>query len=106
MKILLDQGAPAPLGQTLTEHEVMTAYQQGWAELTNGELLRSAESAKFDLLVTTDQNLRYQQNLDQRRIAIIVLMTTSWPRIRKHIDVVRKAIEGSVAGTYLEIEIP
>lgn len=106
MKILLDQGVPAPLAQSLNEHEVRTAFQQGWAELSNGELLRSAEAAGFELMITTDQNLRYQQSLAERKIALIVLLTTSWPRIRKHVDLVQAAIEKSVSGEYLEVSFP
>ena len=106
MRILLDQGTPSPLGQVLFGHEVTTAYQQGLAELTNGELLSSAEAAGFDLLITTDQNLRYQQNLEHRKVAILVLLTTSWPRIRNHVEVINDAIENCVAGTYIEVSVP
>jgi hypothetical protein len=106
MRILLDQGTPSPLGQTLFGHDVRTAYEQGWAKLTNGELLSSAEVAGFDLLITTDQNLRYQQNLENRKIAIVVLLTTSWPRIRNHVEVINDAIENCVTGTYIEVAVP
>jgi hypothetical protein len=106
MKILLDQGAPAPLVQFFREHEVRTAFQQGWAKLSNGELLRSAEDAGFGLMITTDQNLRYQQNLAERKITIVVLLTTSWPRIRKRVALIQAAIEKSVPGEYLEISFP
>ena len=79
MRILFDQGTPAPLRQLLRGHNVSTAYEMGWSELANGDLLAAAE-ADFDALVTTDQNLRYQQDLAGRRLAILVLPTTSWPR--------------------------
>jgi len=85
MKILFDQGTPIPLRQMLSDHDVDTAFELGWAELTNGELLSSADEAEFDLLITTDQNLRHQQNLSGRRIAVVIIRTTSWPRIKaKH----------------------
>jgi len=85
MKILFDQGTPLPLRQMLSDHDVDTAFELGWAELTNGELLSSADEAEFDLLITTDQNLRHQQNLSGRRIAVVIIRTTSWPRIKaKH----------------------
>lgn len=81
MRILFDQGVPAPLREHLQEHEVATTFELGWSTLSNGELLSRAES-KFDAFVTTDRNLRHQQNLAGRRIAIVVLPTTSWPRLQ------------------------
>lgn len=83
MRILLDQGTPAPLRRALPGHTVATAYEQGWGTLTNGELLGAAERS-FDVFATTDQSLRYQQNLTGRRLAILVLPTTSWPRLHPH----------------------
>jgi predicted nuclease of predicted toxin-antitoxin system len=76
MKIFFDQGTPAPLRRALRGHTVSTAHEMGWGELDNGELLAAAE-AEFDLLVTTDKNLRHQQNLTGRRLAIVILPTTS-----------------------------
>ena len=71
MKILFDHGTPAPLRLRLAGHEISTAYEMGWARLSNGDLLAAAEKA-FDVFITTDQNLRYQQNLAGRRLAILV----------------------------------
>lgn len=82
MKILFDHGTPAPLRRQLAGHEISTAYEMGWAKLSNGDLLAAAEKS-FDAFITTDQNLRYQQNLTGRRLAILVLPTTSWPEIQK-----------------------
>jgi hypothetical protein len=76
-----------------------------WSQLTNGELLAAATEAGFEVLVTTDQNLRYQQDLKERTIAVVVLMTTSWPRISKQADKVAAAIEGVVSGDYIEVEV-
>jgi hypothetical protein len=76
----------------LTEHSVKTAYEEGWSTLSNGELLRSAAEEGYHLLLTTDQNLRYQQNLQDRQIAIVVLLSTSWPQIRLHIDSIRAVV--------------
>ena len=70
-----------------------TAYELGWATLKNGELLAAAESSGFEVLVTTDTNLQYQQNLNQRKIAIVVLSSTSWPRIQKSIKEIVSAID-------------
>lgn len=83
MRILFDQGTPVPQRRYLSAHTVATAYEMGWSALANGDLLAAAE-VKFDLLLTTDQNLRYQQNLAGRNLAILVLPTTSWPEIQKH----------------------
>ena len=102
MRILFDQGTPVPLKLHMTGHMVSTAYEQGWAALSNGDLLAQAEKA-FDLLVTTDQNLRYQQNLTGRKLAIIVLPTTSWPQIEKHTAEVIAAISSIKPGDYKEV---
>jgi hypothetical protein len=83
MRILFDHGTPAPLRRALTGHTVSTAYEMGWTNLDNGALLKAAE-IDFEALITTDQNLRYQQNLTGQRLAILVLPTTSWPKIRAH----------------------
>jgi hypothetical protein len=91
MRVLLDQGTPAPLRRELTGHQVATAYEMGWAVLKNGDLLKAVE-ASFEALITTDQNLRYQQNLSGRRLAILVLPTTSWPKIQAHMDEVVAAV--------------
>jgi hypothetical protein len=69
MRILFDQGTPVPLRHTLRDHVVETAYERGWHLLGNGELIEAAEAAAFDVLVTTDQNLRRQQNLAGRNIS-------------------------------------
>ena len=105
MKILFDQGTPVPLRRFLLDHIVDTAYERGWSELTNGDLLRMAEHEGYNLLITTDQNLRYQQNLANRQIAIIVLLSTSWPRIQRQIEVIQQAIANSLPGAYHEIPI-
>jgi hypothetical protein len=105
MKILFDQGTPVPLRRYLVGHAVTTAFEQGWSTLLNGQLLDAAERAGFDLLITTDQNLRYQQNLHDRQLAILVLGATSWPRIQQHIATIRTGVERVTAGSYQEIPI-
>ena len=102
MRILFDQGTPVPLRRHLGGHTVSTAYEMGWSDLTNGDLLGKAES-QFDLMITTDQNLRYQQNLKGRKLAILVLPTTSWPEIEKHTSAVASAVAGMESGGYLEL---
>ena len=104
MRILFDQGTPVPLRASLPGHSVSTAFELGWSSLANGELLSKAEQGGFELLLTTDQNLRYQHNLSTRQIAIVVLRTTSWPRIRQQIEAVRAAVERAGVGSYEEVE--
>ena len=86
----------------LTGHSVATAYERGWATLKNGELLKAAE-AEFEALVTTDRNLRYQQNLTGRWLAILVLPTTSWPRIQSHMAEVVVAVNQLRPGDFREL---
>lgn len=102
MRILFDQGTPVPLRHHLSGHIVSTAYEKGWSDLANGDLLAKAES-QFDLMITTDQNLRYQQNLKERKLAILVLPTTNWPEIQKHVSEVASAVSGMKSGVYLEL---
>lgn len=101
MRVLLDQGVPAPLRRALDDHSVATAHEEGWASLTNGELLTAAETT-FDVFITTDQNLRYQQTLAGRRLAILVLPTTSWPRLRVHAPAIAAAVAALRPGELLE----
>lgn len=103
MKILFDQGAPAPLRFALSNHVVVTAFEKGWSNLSNGDLLREAED-EFGVLVTTDRNLEYQQNLKGRKIAIVVLPTTSWPKIKPHQGKVAVAIENIKSGDYVVLD--
>ena len=76
MKLLFDQGTPVPLRDALPGHEVVTAFELGWQGLQNGELLRVAEAEGFAAIITTDQSLRYQQNLSDRQLALVVLKAT------------------------------
>jgi hypothetical protein len=105
MKILFDQGMPAPLRYALTGHSVRTAYEMSWTRLSNGVLLRAAE-AQFDAFVTTDQNIRHQQNLSGNRLAVLVLPTTSWPKIRLHQALVAAAVDNLRPGDVVELKFP
>jgi hypothetical protein len=102
LRILFDQGTPVPLRRALTGHDVATAYEMGWSTLKNGDPLRVAE-ADFEVFVTTDQRLRYQQNLTGRRLAILVLPTTSWPRIQAHVAEVVAAVNDLRPGEFREL---
>ena len=77
----------------------------GWSELDNGALLSAAEGA-FDGFITTDQNLKYQQNLSARRLSILVLSTTSWPRIQRHIALVVAAVNALRPGEFRDLIVP
>ena len=105
MRMLFDQGTPVPLRQHLTSHVVDTAFEREWSTLRNGELLEVAKHERYDLLITTYQNLRYQQHLAARSLAIIVLLSTSWPRIQRRIEAIQAAVERVVPGGYEEIAI-
>jgi hypothetical protein len=106
VKILFDQGTPVPLRAALSAHEVETAFERGWGQKENGDLLRAAEAAGFEALITTDQNLTYQQNLEGRRLAVLVLMTTDWRAIRAHVDYVVAAVGALRPGNYRELAFP
>ncbi|MBA3768429.1 MAG: hypothetical protein H0W99_15905 [Acidobacteria bacterium] len=106
MKLLFDQGTPVPLRNHLPNHAIETAYEKGWSNLKNGDLLTRAESNGFDALITTDQNLPYQQDLTGRKISVVVLLTTSWPRIKNYIALVTQAIDNLQPGSYEEIPFP
>jgi predicted nuclease of predicted toxin-antitoxin system len=106
MKLLFDQGTPVPLRRSLPKHEVVTAFERGWGQLQNGELLRAAEAEGFTAIVTTDQNLRYQQHLADRKLAIVVLMTTNWNLIREHTDRIAGMLTTLVPGAYVELQFP
>lgn len=105
MRVLFDQGTPAPLRHALVDHSVETAFELSWGTLQNGDLIAAAESSGFDVLVTTDKNLKYQQNLGGRRLAVVVLSTTSWPRIRLAAASVLDAVNNALPGSYREVTV-
>jgi hypothetical protein len=106
MLILFDHGTPRGIARSLVGHEVKEAKAQGWDRLTNGELLAAAEKTGFDVLLTTDKNVRYQQNLAGRKIAIVVLGKGRWRLIRLAIPEIVAAVNAARPGTYSEVEIP
>ena len=106
MRILFDNGTPNPIARSLVGHEVAFARQIGWHELKNGELLRQAEEAGYELLLTSDKNIRYQQNLSGRKIAIIVLGNQQWPDVKLHLERIVAAVNAATEGSYSEVEIP
>lgn len=106
MLILFDNGTPAPLRHALKDHTVVEAIDRGWDRLANGELIAAAENAGFELLLTTDKNIRYQQNLTGRKIAFVVLGNQQWPSLRRYVDRVIAAVNAAAPGSYTEVEIP
>ena len=105
MKVLFDQGTPVPLRRHLRSHQVTTVYELNWSTLQNGILIARAEAADFDVLVTTDKNLKYQQNLSERRLAVVVLLSTSWPKIQAKVSAVAIAVDQATVGSYTEVEV-
>jgi hypothetical protein len=105
VRILFDQGTPVPLRRHLTRHVVDTAFERGWSALHNGELLDAAEQDGYDFLMTTDQSWRYQQHLAGRQLAIIVLLSASWPRTQLRIATIQAVVERIMPGGYQEIAI-
>src|ERR1017187_8123637 len=107
MLVLFDNGTPRTLARHLIDHHTVTeARAPGWEELENGELLTEAEAAGFEVLVTTDKNLTYQQNLEGRRIAIVVLGQGRWSLIRHHVAQVVAAVNEATPGSFTEVDIP
>jgi len=107
MLVLFDNGTPRTLARFLIErHMVTEARARGWQELENGDLLNEVEAAGFEVLVTTDKNLGYQQNLTRRKIAIVVLGQGQWSLIRRHVAQVVAAVHAATPGSFIEVEIP
>jgi len=107
MLVLFDHGTPRGLAAALDAHTIITAQSRGWDRLSNGALLAAAEAARVDVLVTTDRRIRYQQNLAQRRIAIVVLTgTTKWSQVRLHLERIAAVVNAAGPGSYSEIVVP
>ncbi len=106
MRILFDQGTPKPLIRSLQQHSVTLPSKLGWDRLFNGDLLKMAETQGFELLITTDKNLGYQQNLKDRKIGIIVLGNGQWPDLRPYVDRVVAAVDAAIPGCYVEVDMP
>jgi len=106
VKILFDHGTPRSVARSLTGHEVTRAAQMGWHEVANGELIEKAEAAGYELILSTDKNIRYQQNLKNRTIAIVVLTDQQWPNVRLHLEKIATAVNAATVGSYAEVEIP
>jgi hypothetical protein len=106
MRILLDESVPQKLRLIIEGHTVVTAWYQGWSGLKNGALLAAAEQAGFDLFITADQELSYQQNLTGRKMALVVLSSNNWVFVKAHIDGIMVAVEAATPGSYIEVDVP
>ena len=105
MKVLFDHGTPAPLRRHLREHSVDRSAERGWELLENGELIRKAEEDGYEVIVTTDQNMKFQQNLKGRRLGVVVLRSTAWHRAQHRIEEIRTAIEEVRPGEFRDVPI-
>ena len=106
MRILFDNGTPMGIAAALSAHAVEEARSHGWDTLRNGELLDAAEAAGFDVFLTTDRNIRHQQNLTHRTIAIVVLGKGRWKLIRQRLAEIVAAVDAAIPGSHAEVEIP
>lgn len=105
-RVLLDECVPRPLRRLVQAHDLRTVYFMGWDQLSNGKLVAKAEAAGFDVLLTADKNLSYQQNLGGRKIALVVLPTNRWPDLVANAPVIEEALTRVPTGGYLEVSFP
>ena len=105
MKILFDANTPGPLARFLRGHTVVRADELGWQGLENGALLDAAENAGFDLLLTCDQNVRYQQNFTGRKLALVVLSSNHWPTLRRVAARIGSAVDFAQRGQIVQVDI-
>jgi len=107
MLVLFDNGTPRTLARYLIgKHSVTEARARGWDRLENGDLLKAAEEAGFEVLVTTDKNLNYQQNPHGRKIALVVLGKGRWTLLKPHVPAIVAAVDAATPGSFIEVEIP
>lgn len=107
MRIVFDKNVPVGVRRFLSKHEVRTFAQMHWhPQLENGELLCMAEAAGFDVMVTSDQNIRHQQNLTGRTLALVVLGSNIWPLVRDHGPAIAAKVDAATPGSYQFIEMP
>lgn len=106
MLILFDNGTPRGLARLLVGHVVNEARAHGWEELENGDLIDAAEKKGFEVLVTTDKNIRYQQNLRTRKIGLVVLEHSQWPMVKLVAGTIIAAVNAAEPGSYVEVDVP
>ncbi len=106
MLVLFDNGTPRGLARFLTGHTIEEARARGWEQLANGELIDVAEQAGFEVMVTTDKNIRYQQNLKARNIALVVLEHSQWPMVKLVAESIVATVNAAQPGSYVEVQVP
>ena len=106
MRILFDNNIPRGVARFLTSHSVVEARERGWDKLANGELIAVAEQAGFEVMVTADKNIRYQQNLEARKIALVVLENSQWPMVKLVAEKIAVAVNTAQLGSYVEVDVP
>ena len=106
MRVLFDNGTPRGVAAALAAHIVEEARSRGWDTLKNGELLDAAEAAGFDVFVTTDRDIRHQQNPAGRKIAVVVLGKGRWRLIKNRLPEIATAVAAAKPGSFVEVEIP
>lgn len=104
MRVLFDHNVPHKLRRLLSGHEIHTADELGWAELGNGDLLAIAERDGFEVMLTGDKNLSYQQNLRGRTLALLVLTTNDWNVIRQNVAPIQAALDAAAPGSFYVIQ--
>jgi hypothetical protein len=92
--------------RSLNAHTVVEARARGWHLFKNGDLLQAAEGAAFDVIVTSDKSIKYQQNLTGRRIALVVLSQGRWRLVRQRLEAIAAAVDAATPGSYIEVELP
>ena len=106
MRVLFDQATPVPIREFLIGHTVRTAAQEHWDRLKNGDLLTAAEHGGFEVFLTTDKNIRHQQNMAGRTIAVVVIGIQQWPALQPHVGLVVAAVNVATPGSFTEVDIP
>ena len=104
MKVLLDENLPHLLRNNLGDHVVFTVRYKGWAGLKNGELLKTAEDDGFEVFITGDQTLSYEQNLTGRRVAMVVLSSIDWHILKDNLWPIHAALDNAMPGSFQEVE--
>jgi len=105
-RVLFDKNVPYPLRRHLSNFEVKTAEEERWGQIENGELIERAEQADYQILVTCDQNVRYQQNLTHRTLSMVVLGSNIWPSVKNKLEEIQEAVRVASPGSFQFIEIP
>ena len=105
MRILFGHDVPRPLRRNLTGHEVDTAREKGWAELSNGDLLDEADQEGYVVVITADQKMRHQQNISRRTFGVVILLSNNWPQVRERVTDIQNALEGIRPGETREVPL-